>query len=141
MYNCVGRTVCSGYFVKTTLSLFSLFLQFLSLGLPIESPCDRLSVRYLFNNLLVYYPHENQIYMRHIQLFGMKIYFEGLGIIYVKYILANIFQKIYAKYILIIQLFAKIYFIYFYIYVTYIFFHVGSFPKNELAPKNSFVKY
>ena len=56
----------------------------------------------------------------------MKIYFEGLGIIYVKYILANISQKIYAKYILIIQLFAKIYFVYFDIYVTYIFFHVGS---------------
>ena len=54
-----------------------------------------------------YNPHENEIYMRHIQLFGMKIYFEGLEIIYVKYILANISQKIYAKYILITQLFAK----------------------------------
>ena len=64
--------------------------------------------------------------MRHIKLFGMKIYFEGLGIIYVKYILANISQKIYAKYILIIQLFAKIYFIYFDIYVTYMFFNMGS---------------
>ena len=63
--------------------------------------------------------------MQHIQLFGMKIYFEGLGIIYVKYILANISKKIYAKYILIIQFFAKIYFIYFDIYVTYIFFYVG----------------
>ena len=63
--------------------------------------------------------------MRHIQLFGMKIYFKGPGIMYVKYILANISQKIYAKYILIIQLFAKIYFIYFDIYVTYILFHVG----------------
>ena len=63
--------------------------------------------------------------MRHIQLFGIKIYFEGLRIIYDKYILANISLKIYAKYILIIQLFAKIYFIYFAIYVTYIFFHVG----------------
>ena len=31
----------------------------------------------------------------------MKIYAGGLGIIYVKYILANISQKIYAKYILI----------------------------------------
>ena len=39
--------------------------------------------------------------------------------------MANITQKIYAKYILIIQLFAKIYFIYFDIYVTYKFFHVG----------------
>ena len=64
--------------------------------------------------------------MRHIQLFGMKIYFEGLGIIYVKYILANVSQKIYEKYILILQLFAKIYFINFDIYVTYIFFHAGS---------------
>ena len=64
--------------------------------------------------------------MRHIQLFGMKIYFKDLGITYVKYILANISQKIYTKYILIIQLFAKIYFIYFDIYVTYIFFHVGT---------------
>ena len=43
------------------------------------------------------FPHENQIYMRHIQVFGMKIYFEGLGIIYVKYILANISQKIYRR--------------------------------------------
>ena len=75
------------------------------------------------------HPHENEIYMRHIQLFGMKMYFEGLGIIYVKYILANISQKIYAKYILIIQLFEKIYsYILTYIlhiYFTYIFFHVG----------------
>ena len=63
------------------------------------------------------HPHENEIYMRHIQLLGMKIYFEGLGIIYVKYILANISQKIYTKYIRIIQLFAKIYFIYFDIYI------------------------
>ena len=64
------------------------------------------------------------MYMRHIQLFVMKIYFEGLRIIYVKYILANISQKIYAKYILTTRLFAKIYFIYFDIYVTYIFFHI-----------------
>ena len=70
-------------------------------------------------------PHENEIYMRHIKLFGMKIYFEGLEIIYVKYIFANTSQKKYAKYILIIQPFAKIYFIYFDIYFTYIFFHVG----------------
>ena len=63
--------------------------------------------------------------MRHVELFGMKIYFEGVGIIYVKYILANISQKIYAEYILNIQIFAKIYFISFDIYVTYIFFHVG----------------
>ena len=75
--------------------------------------------------LYKWFPHGNEIYMQHIQLFGMKIYFEGLGIIYVKYILANISQKIYVKYILIIQLFAKIYFIYFDIYVTYLFFHVG----------------
>ena len=40
-------------------------------------------------------------------------------------ILANISQKIYAKYILIIQLYAKIYLIYFDIYVTYIFFRAG----------------
>ena len=74
---------------------------------------------------LPHFPRENEIYMRHIQLFRMKIYFEGLGIIYVKYILANISQKIYAKYILIIQLLKKIYFVYFDIYVTYIFFHTG----------------
>ena len=67
--------------------------------------------------------------MRHIKVFGMKIYFEGLGIAYVKYI-SNIFwriylifiKKIYVKYILILQLFAKIYFIYF----AYIFFYVGA---------------
>ena len=75
--------------------------------------------------------------MRRIQLFGMKIYFEGLGIVYVKYI-SNIFwriyltfrNKIYATYILIIQLFAKIYFIYFDIYVAYIFFHAGMSVKH-----------
>ena len=56
----------------------------------------------------------------------MKIYFEGLRIIYVKYILANISKKTYAKYNVIIQVFEKIYFIYFDIYVTYVFFHVGK---------------
>ena len=35
-------------------------------------------------------PHKNKIYMRHIQLFGTETYFEGLGIVYVKYVL-NIF--------------------------------------------------
>ena len=88
----------------------------------------------------VFTPHENEIYMRHIQLFGMKIYFEGLGIIYVKYILANISQKIYAKYILIIQLFAKIYFVYFDIYVTYIFFHAGH-NKMQHPQLNSLVSF
>ena len=39
-------------------------------------------------------------------------------------------KKIYAKYILIIQLFAKIYFRYFDIYVRYIFSHVGN---NNIA--------
>ena len=62
----------------------------------------------------------------------MKIYLEDFRIIYVKYILANISQKIYAKYILIIQLFAKIYFIYLDIYVTYIFFHVGQDDKPSI---------
>ena len=65
----------------------------------------------------LFYPDENEIHMRYIQLLGMNIYFEGHRIIYVKYILANIYQKIYAKYILIIQPFVKIYFIYFDIYV------------------------
>ena len=37
----------------------------------------------------------------------------------------RIYQKIDAKYIIITQRVAKIYFIYFDIYVTYIFFHVG----------------
>ena len=61
--------------------------------------------------------------MRHIQLFGMKIYFEGLEIIYEKYILANISQKICAKYILIIQLFAKTTYIsYFLTYMLHIYF-------------------
>ena len=61
----------------------------------------------------------------------MKIYFGAIGI-HVEYILANIsnfYQKIYPKYILIIQLFAKIYFISFDIYVTYILIHVGI-PYN-----------
>ena len=73
------------------------------------------------------YPHLNGIYMRHIQLFGMEIYFRGLGIIYIKYILVNISNKIYAKCILLMQVFAKIHFIYFDIYVTYTFVHVGRY--------------
>ena len=71
--------------------------------------------------------------MRLIKLYGTKIYFEGhwnIFQIYVKYILAKTYltfkKKIYAKYILDIQLFAKIYFEYFDIYVTYIFFRVGG---------------
>ena len=62
----------------------------------------------IYNFLAI--PHENEIYMRHIQLFGMKIYFEGLGIICVKYILANISKKIYAKYIIILTYVLHIYF-------------------------------
>ena len=77
--------------------------------------------------------------MRHIQLFGMKIYFEGLEIIYVKYILANISQKIYVKYILIIQLFAKIYFIYFDIGICYI--YIFPYRMTILTLHNIKIKY
>ena len=69
-----------------------------------------------------------KIYIRHIQLFGTKIDFDIIGIS-VKYILANISHfykknicKIYFNY----TTFSKIYFIYFDIYVTYLFFHVGQ---------------
>ena len=85
--------------------------------------------------MLQNYPHENEIYMQHIQLFVMKIFFKGLRIIYVKYILASISQKIYAKYILIKQLFAKIYLKYFDIYVTCIFFHVSILPNLSLLTR------
>ena len=62
------------------------------------------------------------------QLMVTKMYF-GVIEIYFKYML-NIFwqkyftyiKKIYAKYILIVQLLAKIYFIHFDIYLTYILF-------------------
>ena len=70
-------------------------------------------------------PHENKTYMRHIRFFGTKIYFEGIGI-NVKYmssvfcqIYLTFIRKIYTKYTLIIQLFAKVQFIYFDTYVTY----------------------
>ena len=66
--------------------------------------------------------------MRHIELLTTKIYF-GFIEIYVKY-MSNIFWRIYLtfikkmciKYILNIHSLAKIYFIHFAIYVTYIFF-------------------
>ena len=67
-------------------------------------------IKYIFSKSCI--PHENEICMRHIQLFGMKIYFEGVGIIYVKYNLANISQKIYAKYIPIMQLCENIFHIF-----------------------------
>ena len=58
--------------------------------------------------------------MRLIQLFGTNIYFDGIRIsVNVNRIYVTFKDKIYAKYILFVQLFAKIYFIYFDIYVTY----------------------
>ena len=85
-----------------------------------------MSRKLCFGTMAIVTPHENEIYMRHIQLFGMKIYFEGLEIIYEKYILANISEnicKIYSNYTTFCE--NNIYFIFFDIYVTYIFFHVG----------------
>ena len=65
------------------------------------------------------------IFRRHWNIY--QIYFS-------EYII--LIKKIYAKYISIIQLFAQINFIYFVIYFTYIFFHMGHNNNAEKLLKN-----